>query len=198
MLCNSLELTGQLLPGERAYGDHQRQRLISGHIWHDKAWCLVLSMGAFSSFSYQLILKKNETSDSCMRQCNICPQNSLINYVSSKEYSVPPCGFARISSVYKLKLRTGLIRDFTKTPFFILTGNGTHCIRLRKPSKCQASYKHIHQISYKTFYWNIISTVGTYSDRNLVVSENQSCINAGKFVRRCHCIYLCLGFYLMP
>lgn len=196
MLCNSLELTGQLLPGERAYGDHQRQRLISGHIWHDKAWCLVLSMGAFSSFSYQLIFKKIKTSDSCMKQCNICPQNSLINHVSSIL-----CATMWVCSNF-LCLQTKITyisyKRFTTTPFYILTGNGTHCIRLRKPSKCQASYKHIHQISYKTFYWNIISTVGTYSDRNLVVSENQSCINAGKFVRRCHCIYLCLGFYLMP
>lgn len=146
MLCNSLELTVQLLPGERAYGDHQRQRLISGHIWHDKAWCLVLSMGAFSSISYQLIFKKIKTSDSCMRQRNICPQNSLINHVSFTEYSVPPCGFVRISSVYKLKLRTCLIRDLLRhlsTYWQVMT----HCIRLRKPSKCRSSYKHIHQIS---------------------------------------------------
>lgn len=143
--------------------------------------------------------KKIKTSDSCMRQCNICPQNSLISYVSSTEYSVPPCGFVRISSVYKLKLRTSLIRDLLRhLSTYWQVMEHIHCIRLRKPSKCQDSYKHIHQISYKTFYWNIISTVGTYSDGNLVVSENQSCINAGKFVRRCHCIYLCLGFYLMP
>lgn len=164
----------------------------------DKAWCLVLSRGAFYSFSYQLTFKKIKTSHSCMRQCNICPQNSLNNHVSSTEYSVTPCGFVRISSVYKLNFTHRSYNRLTMTPFYILTCNGTHCIRLRNPSKCRASYKHIHQISYITFYWNIISTVGTYSDRNLVVSENQSCINAGKFVRRCHCIYLCLGFYLMP
>lgn len=120
--------------------------------WSSKAeinfWPYMTWQGLVFSFKYGSIFfifistyfKKIKTSDSCMRQCNICPQNSLISYVSSTEYSVPPCGFVRISSVYKLKLRTGLIRDFTKTPFFILTGNGTHCIRLRNPSKCRASY----------------------------------------------------------
>lgn len=94
--------------------------------WSSKAeinfWPYMTWQGLVFSFKYGSIFfifistyfKKIKTSDSCMRQCNICPQNSLISYVSSTEYSVPPCGFVRISSVNKLKLRTSLIRDLLR------------------------------------------------------------------------------------